>query len=119
MAAANKNVVQDNKGLRYDDNKPRYDLIPPEAMDELALLYTIGAKKYAERNWERGMNWGKVFGSLMRHAWKWMRGQEYDEETGVHHMIHVAWNAIALYIYYVRKIGLDDRNIPRRTKKNQ
>ena len=100
--------------LRFDADKPRYDLLPPEALDELALHYAKGAKKYAERNWELGMDWGRCFASLMRHAWKWMRGEEIDEETGTHHMISVAWNAIAIYTYWKRGIGKDDR--PKITK---
>lgn len=98
-----------NGGLRYDQEKPRMDLVPPEAIFGLAEVYTTGAKKYAERNWELGMDWGRCFASLMRHAWKWMKGETFDEETGHHHMLHVAWNALALYVYYERKIGKDDR----------
>jgi hypothetical protein len=104
-------TVADGGGKRFDDGKPRYDLVPPEAMDALADHYRKGAKKYEDRNWERGMAWGKCFASMMRHAWAWMRGEEYDVETGTHHMIAVAWNAIALFVYHERKIGNDDRNI--------
>lgn len=102
-------IEQDNAGLRYDEGKPRYDLIPPEALEALAAHYERGARKYAERNWERGMNWCRCFGSLMRHAWAWMRGRDIDPETGSHHMIAVAWNAFALYTYSVRAAGVDDR----------
>lgn len=105
------NIQQDNGGLRYNDGKVRFDLLPPEALWELANLYTKGAIKYADRNWERGMSWGKCFASMMRHAWSFWRGEEIDEETGVHHMIAVAWNAFAIYTYSIRKIGIDDRNI--------
>jgi len=78
-------------------------------MVELAAHYERGAKKYADRNWEKGMAWGKCFASLQRHAWAWMNGEDRDPETGTHHMISVAWNAIALFVYSVRKIGTDDR----------
>ena len=104
-------VKNDGGGLRYDSNKPRYDLIPPDALDALATLYLEGAKKYDERNWERGMKWGKVFGPLMRHAWAFWRGDRYDKETGTHHMISAAWNCIALYVYDKRGLGEDDRVI--------
>jgi hypothetical protein len=110
------NVAEDNGGLRFDGGKPAYDLIPPEAMDELALLYTIGARKYSDRNWERGMSFSRCFGPLMRHAWKFWRGEERDPETGIHHMIHAAWNAFALYVYVVRHIGIDDRGPQSRTR---
>jgi hypothetical protein len=104
-----------NKGLdtgdrlRKDDGKPRFDLLPPEPLFALSELYGFGAKKYAARGWEEGMSWGRCFGALMRHAWKFWRGEDYDAETGAHHMVAVAWNAFAIYVYAVRKIGVDDR----------
>ncbi len=109
-------VVADNGGLRDDSGKPRYDLIPPEFMDALAAHYAAGATKYADRNWERGMSYGKCFRALMSHAWKWWAGEKYDVDPKMpnykaHHMIAVAWNAIACYTYETRKIGKDDRNV--------
>ena len=108
------NVVADGKGLRHDEGKPRYDLIPPEFMEALAVHYGQGSRKYSERNWERGMSWGTCFRALMSHSWKWFRGETYDEDPAMpgyhaHHMVAVAWAAITLYTYSVRKIGTDDR----------
>ena len=99
----------DGKGLRFNEGKPRYDLLPPEALDALADHFRKGSEKYAARNWERGMAWCKCFASLMRHGWAWMRGEDIDPETGSHHMIAVAWNAMAIYTYWKRDIGADDR----------
>lgn len=96
--------------LRKDDGKLRFDLLPPEPIEALVGLYTTGSIKYSPRGWEEGMTWGRCFGALMRHAWKWLRGEDYDPETGAHHMIAVMWNAAALYTYHVRKIGTDDRS---------
>jgi len=96
-------------GLRYDAGKPMFELLPPEGLIALAHHYEIGARKYASRNWEKGMNWTKPFACMMRHAWKWMRGEEFDDETGSHHMICVVWNALAIYTYHVRRTGTDDR----------
>lgn len=97
------------EGVKFDDEKPRYDLIPPEALNSLAALYGVGMKKYGARNWEKGMRWGRVFAAMMRHAWAFWRGEDYDQETGIHHMICVAWNAMALFTYSRRGIGEDDR----------
>lgn len=96
--------------VKLDDGKARYDLIPPAALDALADLYRVGATKYAPRNWERGMAWGRMFAAMMRHAWAFWRGQTNDTETGQHHMISVAWCAFALYTYDTDNIGLDDRS---------
>lgn len=100
----------DNTGHKFDGDKDRWELVPPE-IAALVALFTRGAKKYGDRNWEKGMSWGRIFGALMRHAWLWMAGEEYDQETGAHHMVAVAWNALILYVYTVRKVGIDDRNL--------
>ena len=100
--------------LRLDAGKIRYDLIPGDSLHELAKIFTAGAAKYADRNWEKGMSWSRCFGPLMRHAWKWWRGEEYDDGpggTGCHHMAIVAWNAMVLCSYAMRKVGVDDRVI--------
>lgn len=98
-----------NEGRKFDTQKARYDLIPPEAIEALAQLYSIGAVKYGDRNWEQGMKWGRVFAAMMRHAWAWFRGEKYDQTDGQHHLIAVAWNAFSLYTYETRGLGLDDR----------
>jgi Domain of unknown function (DUF5664) len=101
-------------GLRFDADKPRYDLIPHEFMNALATHFLHGTKKYPDRNWEKGMRWGTCFRAMMSHAWKWFGGETYDvdpkmPEYKAHHLIAVAWNAMALYTYETRKIGHDDR----------
>ena len=43
-------------GTKNDGGKLRYDLIPPRALEALAYVYTIGAAKYSDRNWEKGIS---------------------------------------------------------------
>lgn len=100
--------MSETQGLRFNEGKTKWDLVPPE-IEEIVEVYTMGAKKYAPRNWEKGMNWSVCFASMMRHIWKWWRGEDFDVESKQHHMAHVAWNAIALLTYYRRNIGTDDR----------
>jgi len=109
MAEQEQVKTESSGAVRWDGQKARYDLIPPDALEVLARVYTVGAIKYSDRNWERGMTWGRCFSSLMRHAWAWARGEDTDLETGLPHMAHVAWNALALVTYQLRLIGTDDR----------
>lgn len=104
-----KSYSADNKGLRHDEGKPEFHLIPSEALSELGRVYSFGAKKYAPYNWERGMAWSRCFNSLLRHLYAYWDGETDDPETGLNHMAHVAWNAIALLVYSLRGIGIDDR----------
>jgi len=110
-------------GKRYDVGKLRYDLLPVDAIRELVKVYTKGAEKYADRNWEKGMSWSRVVGPLMRHLEKFRQGEQYDAETGCHHMAMVAWNALALVSYDLRNVGTNDLgwelyNSPKEVKGN-
>lgn len=98
------------KGARDDLGKKRFDLITPFGMSALADVCTFGASKYDDRNWEKGLSMTGCFASLMRHAWAWMCGQTFDDESSLHHMAHVAWNALAIvHFSMMQRIDLDDR----------
>ena len=96
---------------KKDKGKPRYDLIPGDALHEVVKVLSNGADKYADRNWEIGQPWGKVFGAMMRHCWAWWRGEELDKESGLHHMAHAGAEALFLLAYALRKVGTDDRTL--------
>lgn len=99
-----------DEGVKHDDSKARYDLIPPELLETVARVLTFGATKYGERNWEKGMSWGRVFAALMRHMWVWWRGEARDAETGYSHLWHAACCIAFLITYETRGVGTDDRS---------
>lgn len=101
------------KGGRFDQEKVRFDLLEPHAIKELAKVFTFGAHKYADNNWIKyGMDWSRVIGSLERHVNAFKAGQDYDEETGLPHMAHAAWNALALVSYMRFHPEKDNRYVP-------
>lgn len=97
------------KGIKFDADKERFDLLPPRPLFLLAKLYTKGAKKYADRNWENGMDWNRLFGAIQRHLWKFWNGENIDQETGVPHVINAAWSCFALCEYMFTHKELDNR----------
>lgn len=96
-------------GLRFNTDKVGMELVPPEVVVAFAQVSTAGAKKYAPRNWEKGMSWMTLVGCAMRHQFKWLMGEEYDKETGLHHADMWLWNVGALVTYIKRGSGTDDR----------
>lgn len=62
----------------------------------LGELYDLGASKYAARNWEKGMDWGRCYAAAMRHLVKFIKGERNDEIDGQHHMTSVMWCSVAL-----------------------
>lgn len=95
---------------KHDGGKPRLDLIAPEVMIALGTVLAFGAKKYAERNWEKGMSWGRVYGALQRHLQMWAMGIDLDEESGYPHLWHALTNLHFLVAYADREAGTDDRS---------
>lgn len=98
-----------DKGLRFNQGKTRYDLIPAFAQEQYAKILTIGSEKYAERNWELGMKWSKVIASLERHLAAIKRGEDFDPETGCYHTAHIMCNSAFLTEYYKIYPQGDDR----------
>lgn len=99
-------------GVKHDTGKPRYDLMPQEFLDGVAEVLTYGANKYEDRNWEKGMRWGRPFAALMRHMWAWWGGEDLDPETKMPHLWHAGCNLAFLIAFRARKIGVDDRALP-------
>lgn len=102
-------MTQLKEGTKYDGDKERFDLIPAEALIDLARVYTMGAKKYEDRNWEKGIKWGRIFAAIMRHLWQFWRGEEIDEESGLPHVSHAAWGCFTLHYYMKYRREFDDR----------
>lgn len=106
-----------NEAIKHDDDKLRFDLVPPHALQEVVAVYTMGAKKYGDRNWEQGLAWGRVFGAIMRHLWAWWAGEDNDPESGLSHLAHAAWGCLALLEYQHTHPELDDRPLTTDGKK--
>lgn len=97
------------EGRKDDGGKTPYHLIAPEMLEGVGQVLEFGAKKYAPRNWELGMDWSRPFSALMRHMWAWWRGEAADPETGMSHLWHAACCLMFLMAYEDRNTGNDDR----------
>ncbi len=107
-----------NDARKNDQGKEPIELVAPEFIFGTARVLGFGADKYAARNWEKGMRWGRVFGALMRHLWAWWGGKTatrnfafdgLDNETEVSHLWHAACCLMFLIAYEERGTGEDDR----------
>jgi len=104
------------KGLRYDSNKLGYHLLPVRALAEVAAVLDYGKNKYSSEsydatdNWRKGLSWRATVGSLLRHSFAFLRGEDRDPESGLLHMAHAACNALFLIHFSVTNGGTDDRS---------
>ena len=77
---------------KHDKDKPRYELIPPEAMKALAEVLTFGADKYSANNWRQCSDTTRYLGALMRHIEAFRMGEITDPESGLPHLSHAMTN---------------------------
>jgi hypothetical protein len=84
---------QFNGGAVRDDNagKPRYDLIPPEALLRVAKHYAWGAAKYGVDNYKNGMPREAFIESAFRH-FEALRMGKTDED----HAAALVWNVLSI-----------------------
>lgn len=78
-----------------------------EGLFRLAKWYEMGADKYKDRNWEKGMYTGNCFNSGVRHLTKYVAGWK-DED----HLAAFVWNMFAIMEYETTHPEM--QNLPRR-----
>lgn len=103
-------ITDSQTGGKKGAKLARFDLIPPDALWQVAEHYGRGASKYIDRNWELGVDWSLNFSALMRHAWAFWNGSSLDAETDTHHLAAVVFHAFALMTFERYGLGTDSRS---------
>lgn len=81
--------VTDEKGVKYDDGKPDWSLLPMKDLMGVVNVLTHGAQKYSRDNWKRVPDpENRYYAALMRHLTAWQSGQTHDPESELHHLDH-------------------------------
>lgn len=108
-----------NTEFHKEEGKPMLDLLHINALTEEGRVCSYGARKYGLRNWEEHADkwtWGQLIASTLRHIFRWMIGEDFDEESGLHHLAHARWNLGAVYELQLAGKGTDDRSKMQKTK---
>jgi hypothetical protein len=70
--------------------KPQTGAIPPVAILALGAAMQNGADKYGLFNWRGTDVTATVFyEAMMRHLMAWYSGEDFAEDSGVHHLAHL------------------------------
>ncbi len=107
-------AVQDHGGKHHEfetgakreqaPNKGRYDLIPTTGHHRLAVHFENGAKKYGERNWEKGLPLGRCLDSAERHLNQFKAGDRTED-----HLAAILWN---VYVYIETERRIQEGKLP-------
>ena len=96
-------IVEKPGGLKYDDGKLQYGLIPTIATKSLAQVLTFGAAKYAPNSWQTVPNAPERYlDALIRHLEAHRSGELLDPESNLPHVYHLLCNA-AFLTYFTQK----------------
>ena len=105
-------TVNESTGGEKGVKLARTDLLPADALLHVSEHFGKGAAKYADRNWEKGYEWSKSYGALLRHLLLWWEGEDFDEDEvfgEFHHLDAVLFHALVLRRFADAKPELDDR----------
>lgn len=95
--------MTEKAGIKYDENKLRFDLIDPHFHKDVAEVLSFGAAQYGENNWkglEDARN--RYIGAAERHLNAIKRGEIFDEESGLPHAAHLGCNA--MFLHYLDRV---------------
>lgn len=98
-----------NKGMKYDSEKNRLDLLSAPWIEGVGLVLTFGAHKYAAHNWRKGIAQSRLLGAGLRHMFKHLAGENMDPETGLSHLLHASCCLMFAYELNQTHPKLDDR----------
>jgi hypothetical protein len=95
-------IDQHAPGAKLDADKLRMGLVFGgfgHAMEQVARIGTYGAKKYSDNGWQSVADGeARYKDALLRHLVAAMKkgGNALDPESGLPHLAHMAWNALAV-----------------------
>ena len=98
------------QATKFDDGKPRWDLLPYDALNAVTRVMMHGAGKYGDRNWLQGGPWGRFYAATFRHLTAWFLGENNDPDSGESHIAHACCNILFLLTYILRGLGDDNRD---------
>lgn len=99
------------QGKKFDSGKPRISILQGRAIEMVMQVGEMGAVKYGDHNYRKGMPVTKFINAAFRHVFiEWLfKGIDNDEESGMPHLAHGAWNLLAALEQMLTKPELDDR----------
>ena len=76
-------------GVKFDKDKPKWNLLPWDELEDVVEVLTFGAKKYAPDNWKfvDDAN-NRYMDAAMRHLVAHQQGEQRDAESGESHIAH-------------------------------
>lgn len=76
--------------------KPPLSILPLAGLIPAAEAGIFGASKYGRYNFHKGHLNTDIVDAILRHIHKYNEGQDFDVESGIHHLGHAIYNAMMI-----------------------
>lgn len=91
-------------GKKFDNDKPRWSLLPWTSVKEIVRVLTFGAKKYEDNNWKYVEEpTDRYYSAALRHLTDWWTTEKNDSETGISHLAHAGCCILFLLWFELRE----------------
>lgn len=96
-------------GSKADNGKSRLDLLDTDWLMGVGDVMAFGATKYEAHNWRKGIQVSRLVAAAMRHLTAFNKGEDFDQESGLHHLCHASACLMFAQWTSTQKPELDDR----------
>ena len=97
-------------GIKYDNEKPRWDLLPLDAVEPIVQVLTFGARKYKTNDWKNVRPTSRYVSAAMRHLKAYQAGEMIDQESGLPHLAHAMTNLV--FLTWMNQNPMEEANEP-------
>lgn len=111
-AKAKAALVDSNLKTAAAVGKPQVSGVPPIAIMALGAAMQNGVDKYGRFNWRAtGVTSSVFYDAMMRHLVSWHSGEQYADDSKVHHLAHLMAGCAILLDAELHKCLNDDRDL--------
>jgi hypothetical protein len=93
-------------GLKYDQDKLQYSLLPPGVIEEAIKVLMDAVPIYGADNWKHLEDAKRrYYDAAMRHLQSWWSGEKIDPKSNRSHIAHLLCNVIFLMWFEMQEDG--------------
>ena len=96
------------QGKKWDNGKPRWDLLPIRVISDLVDVLTFGAQEYGPNNWKLVRPISRYWAALYRHLAAMRQGRTHDDKSGLPHYAHALCNLVFLGWFFLQGHDLSE-----------
>lgn len=107
MMINNNGEGKKGTGIKFDQEKLRWDLLPIEPVEKVIKVLMLGSKKYGDYNWQKVPEAKRrYYAAAQRHLTAWWKGEKNDPESGITHLAHAA--TCLIFLMWHEKVQIQD-----------